>query len=398
MSADQTAPQSQSVLLRGSLIVAAVAGLLSLAGAAVNPDRFMHAYLAAYLLWAGVAIASLGLVMLNQLVSGRWMYVIQRFAEAATRTLPLLAIFFVPIIFGLETLYPWAVEGGTADLAGGKVWLMQPAFFVLRTFIYLAVWIGLGYFLTRRSYENDSQESVSTARSDHTRNVAAVGMVFYMLTTTFAAFDWSMTLIPEWFSGMYGWLSLIRWSGLLIPLLIIALALVWDKEPFNTLMQGQTIKDFGSILLVTLLLWIYMQAMQFIIIWQANVTYYVMWYDVHAAGTWSLFVTIYAILHGVILLLMLIPGLKNRRSTLLAFAVGLFVLRALEMFWVVMPIYSPDGVTVSLWDIGPVVALGGLWVAVFVWLLSQQDILPRHHTTLEDPHPAREREQQYGTA
>jgi hypothetical protein len=395
MSADQTAPQSQT-LLRGSLIVAAVAGLLSLAGAAVNPDRFMQAYLAAYLLWAGVAIASLGLVMLNQLVSGRWMYVIQRFAEAATRTLPLLLVFFIPIIFGLETIYPWAGEGGTAELSGGKVWLLQPAFFVLRTVIYLAVLIGLGYFFTRRSYENDSRDSVPTERSDHTRNVAAVGMVFYMLITTFAAFDWSMTLVPEWFSGMYGWLALSRWGLTLMALLIIALAFVWEREPFNTLLKGQTIKDFGSILMVTLLLWLYMQALQFIIIWQGNVTYYVMWYDIHAEGSWSTFITIFAILHGIILLLMMTPGLKNQRSTLLAFAIGLFVLRALEMFWVVLPVFN-EGVNVTVWDIGPVLALGGLWIAVFAWVLAQHDLLPRHHSTLDDPHVAREREQ-YGTA
>jgi hypothetical protein len=66
------------------------------------------------------------------------------------------------------------------------------------------------------------------------------------------------------------------------------------------------------------------------------------------------------------------------------------------MFWVVIPIHSPN-LTITPWDIGPVLLLGGLWVAAWLWLVAQYDLLPKHHPVLDDPHPTREREQ-YETA
>src|SRR2546429_3724289 len=46
----------------------------------------------------GLTVGSLGLVMLQHLTSGHWGIIIRRPLEAATRTLPLIAAFFLPIL------------------------------------------------------------------------------------------------------------------------------------------------------------------------------------------------------------------------------------------------------------------------------------------------------------
>ena len=74
----------------------------------IEPVQFFRSYLVAYLFFTGIALGSLGLVSLNHVTGGRWGVVIRRVCEAAMRTLPLLLVLFLPLLFGLGQLYEWA--------------------------------------------------------------------------------------------------------------------------------------------------------------------------------------------------------------------------------------------------------------------------------------------------
>ena len=50
----------------------------------------------------------MGVVMIHHLTGGEWGYFIRRIGEAAANVLPWIFILFVPILFGLRQLYPWA--------------------------------------------------------------------------------------------------------------------------------------------------------------------------------------------------------------------------------------------------------------------------------------------------
>src|SRR5215470_15830537 len=91
---------------RGRALIAGAVGLLLCGiGVIVSPEQFFRAYLMAYLFWLGVSVGCLALQMVQFLSGGDWGLVIRRPMEAATRTLPLLALLFVPILFGMKTLY-----------------------------------------------------------------------------------------------------------------------------------------------------------------------------------------------------------------------------------------------------------------------------------------------------
>src|SRR5712671_5570346 len=100
------APESVSRLQHRALLVGGVALLVSILGAVRTPELFYPSYLMSFLLILGLAVGSLGLVMLQHLTSGHWGIIIRRPLESATRTLPLIAAFFVPIaLFGMKYLY-----------------------------------------------------------------------------------------------------------------------------------------------------------------------------------------------------------------------------------------------------------------------------------------------------
>ena len=73
----------------------------------MNPAQFFHSYLIAYMWLLSVTLGSLGARMVHQLSGGAWGVVIRRILGAATRTLPVLTILFLPIALGMHSLYPW---------------------------------------------------------------------------------------------------------------------------------------------------------------------------------------------------------------------------------------------------------------------------------------------------
>lgn len=370
---------SNTMMQRGIYIVAAIAAIASFVGLALDTARFFNFYAVAFLTWSGVSIGCLGLVMLNRLVDARWMYALQRFAEAGARTLPLLAILFLPMIFGLDNIYEWVGDG--SKLEGGKAWMLQPAFFIVRTYIYIIIWSALAWYLTRVSYQSDESSGITPQQRDHWRNVSAVGVVIYMLTTTLAAFDWSMSITPEFFSSAWGWLMLSSQVLTTSSFLMLALAMYWNREPVSRAANQRAYDDFSVILLITLLVWVYMQGTGFVIIWQGNVAYNVEWYTVRNSGSWLGYTVLFAGLHAAAVLALLTPGVKRSRSLMVAIAALLLVLRVMEMIWVVIPPHF-ENFTLLPWDLGPVLAIGGVWFWFWSYLLHDKPLVPAHHAAL----------------
>src|ERR1051325_4196486 len=120
-------------------------GFLGLIGCLIGwfiaPRDFFVAYLSGHFFFLGLSLGSLGLLMIHHLTAGGWGYAVRRFLESAVGNLPLLALLFVPIFFGLAQLYPCQ---NPADVAADKtlresqIYLNAPGF-VLRTAIVFAI-------------------------------------------------------------------------------------------------------------------------------------------------------------------------------------------------------------------------------------------------------------------
>ncbi|MEM9953250.1 MAG: hypothetical protein AAF846_16715 [Chloroflexota bacterium] len=356
--------------------VAVVAAIMSLFIAFGDSARFFQVYLIGYLFWVEIAVGCLGLVLMNNLINGRWMYPILRIAEAGVQTLPLLAILFIPIIFGLGEIYPWMDTLG--ELKGGKNIMLTPTFFVLRTFIYIAVWSFLGFVLTNWSYRNDDG---IVASEDTMRNFSAVGAIFYVLTTSLAGFDWTQSLVPEFFSSAFGWAVLSRMWLAMMALVIVLLAIHWGSGRLAEVVDKKITNDLGAMLLASFLVWVYFYGIQLVIIYSGNVAFNAIWFDLRIHDGWRLVTNVFAIANIVLLALLLIPGIKGNRNALVGLAVFTLLLRGLELHWVVMPTY--EGATVmQLLDFMPIIAIGCVWLVAFLFIYYRHPLLPTNHPSL----------------
>jgi len=145
--------------LRRWQMPALIGGILlliaSIVGAFFRPDEFFRSYLFGYLFWIGLALGSMAIVMTQYLTGGAWGVVTRRTFESATRTLPLLALLFVPIAIGIPHLYHWAHPDlvRADDMLRHRSGYMNVPWLIGRAIAYFVVWLIFAYLLNRWSRE-----------------------------------------------------------------------------------------------------------------------------------------------------------------------------------------------------------------------------------------------------
>jgi len=365
---------------RRSLLVGAVALAVCLAGGvAISREQFLHAYLAAYLFWAGVALGSLALLMLHHLVGGRWGHAIQRVLEAAASTLPCLALFFLPILLNLPGLYIWAQPGAAEriHLLHHKALYLNVPFFWVRTLFYFAVWITLSGLLRRWSLEQDRTGDAGITR--RLQVLSGPGLVLYGLTVTFAAFDWVMSIEPQWFSTIYGVIFIVGQGLAALAFAIVVTRLLADRKLLADTLTPNHFHDLGNLLLAFVMLWAYVAFSQYLIIWSGNIPEEIIWYVNRMAGGWRLLAFALIGLHFILPFLLLLSRTTKRHARgLFAVAVGILVMRMVDLYWVVSPAFHPTEWGLHWLDLVAPAALGGIWLAVFLRQLKRHPLLPLH--------------------
>jgi hypothetical protein len=362
-----------------ALAVGVAASAAFLAGALFAPDpaRFMRSYLLAFLFWTGLALGCSMLIMLQHLVNGQWGLIIRRLLESGTRTLPLMAVFALPLVVGAPRLYIWArPELVRADpvLKHKALYLNMP-FFAGRAILYFAIWLILAFFLNRWSAEQDRTGSPDVLR--RLRALSAPGLVLCVFTATFASFDWAMSLEPHWFSTAYGALFVV---GQVLSALAFTIALTMvlaDRKPLSGVITKKRLNDLGNMLLAFVLLWAYISFSQFLIIWAGNLPEEITWYAHRLTGGWAILAVILLLFHFALpFLILLSRAVKRKARTLGAVAAALFVVRLLDLFWTVIPVDGQGAPRGSWMDAAAPIGMGGIWLALFVWQLKSRPLLP----------------------
>ncbi|NMS64027.1 hypothetical protein, partial [Vibrio parahaemolyticus] len=100
MALNYQAPAELNKFRAIALGIGGIALVIWAAGAYFNLEQALRSWLLGFIFWGGIAIGSIGIVMLQYLTGGAWGVVIRRVVEAASRTLPLVFIFWLPLALG----------------------------------------------------------------------------------------------------------------------------------------------------------------------------------------------------------------------------------------------------------------------------------------------------------
>ncbi|HEV3218024.1 MAG TPA: hypothetical protein VGZ27_20020 [Vicinamibacterales bacterium] len=359
--------------------------LISLVEFLFKPTQFYQSYLMGYMFCLSVTLGCLALGMVHQLSGGAWGIVIRRPIGAASRLLPLMTLLFLPVVVGMNNLYPWthaAVVARDELLQAKRAYLNVP-FFLLRAAIYFAVWNATSHWLNRWAAEQDRTGDPEIARK--MQKVSAAGLVLYGLSVTFASFDWLMSLEPDWYSTIYGVL-VMGGQGLSAMAFLIGV-LVWlsRRPPLDRIIVKAHFHDLGNLMLAFVMLWAYFGFSQYLIIWAGNLPQEISWYA-HRLQTGWRFVGITLILfHFVVpFVLLLSRTMKREADLILKVAIGILFVRLVDLFWLIAPEFHTGGLAVSWLDIVLPVSLGAVWLGFFISQLRRRTILPVHDPEFEE--------------
>lgn len=371
-------------LQRTSLLVGLIGLALLAGGAGLSRQQFLQSYLPAYLFWTGISLGCLALLMLHHLVGGSWGFPVRRLLEAGMRPLALMAVLFLPLLFGLRELYVWArPEAVAADplLQHKSLYLNVPAFAV-RAAIYFAVWIRVASLLTRWSVEQDRTAEVSlTWRLQY---LSGPGLVLLGLTVTFSSIDWVMSLEPKWYSTIYGMVFLAGYGLQGLAFAIIAAHLLARRGPLADVALPARFHDLGNLTLTFVMLWTYMAFAQYLIVWAENLTAEIPWYLHRTSGGWQGIALALILLQFALPFVLLLSRATKRRSRALSLVAALILLmRMVDLFWLVAPAFHPMRLRIHWMDLVAPIGIGGIWMAVFTWHLKGQPLVPLHDPRMQ---------------
>jgi hypothetical protein len=336
---------------RLSLRIGIVGAIVGVIGLFVDAGTSLRMYLAAAIGWTSVPIGCVPILMMLALIGGAWRGELADAVAAAARTMPVAALLFVPVLVGIAYIYPWAQSGWEAETPFRAVYLSR-WFFIIRAVSYFAIWTWLAFQVRRIDRPHAA--------------AASIGLILYGITASLAGVDWAMSIDLDFNSSMYGLIFLTH--QMLAGLAFAAAVRMFAVPPAAKLVAT------GGLLISMILLWGYLHAMQYIVVWSGNLPRDIGWYVRRATHGWGIAIWLLFLFQGFVplLLLMLSPWRKIPARVgviaLVMFAAGL-----LEGFWLIVPGFPPPAsgpVIAVILAIAMTAAVGGLWTTAFLGRFS----------------------------
>jgi len=397
-----------------ALIVAVVFSLLTLAFAFTHEGKnhILRAYLMGYMTCFNLAGGGLVLLMLQYVSGGKWGLLLRRPLEAMTRTLPLVAIMFIPILVPAlgKHLYQWvlypnaatenqAMQAGLitkeqALTANAKWAMLNPTAMVVEYCIIFGIFLTLMYILNRWSIQRDADPESGTEPSfDRWRtrfeNLSGPGILVYVILMTMGAIVWIKSLDVTWYSSIYGLQFLVAQGYGVLALGILSVILLSRYEPMKTLLRTTEQHDLGKFAFAFTMLNIYLTFAEFLIIWSGNVPDEIPWYLNRIHGGWWTICTLDFIAHWLIpFCLLLSRDLKRNKTKMIWLTCWMLFARCVDMFWLIEPNFKDAAGNLHIaGNIGILayitvpVAVISLWGAYYITQLMARPLV-----NVNDPH------------
>lgn len=369
----------KNLIIMGGLVL-----ILSALGLFFNSKQFFYSYLVAWVFWVSLGLGALFFVMLNHLTGAVWGIVLRRLTESVMMVLPYMFILAIPIFIGMHELYNWSNAGIVAadPLLQKKAVYLNVPFFVIRTCIYFLVWFLIAKRLYKASISQDQNPGFDKIQK--MRRTSGPGMVLFALTTSFAAFDWLMSLDPHWYSTIFG--VYVFSGGLLGSLALFTLIGMYFKKK-DVLAKTITIEhyhDLAKLILSFTIFWAYIAFSQYFLIWYANIPEETIWYLHRWQGSWKFFSLLLVFGHFVFPFLGLLTRAAKRSMGFVKFmSVWILLMHWIDLYWISLPTYHHHGIHLSWMDFTIFLGIGGIFMGIFLKTFSANSLVPIGDPQLE---------------
>ncbi len=343
----------------------------------IDPVRSSFNNLIMLMFLSSIGVGSLFLVAIEYLGGAVWSTPFRRIPEFLGATLFILPLIAIPVYLNLHDMFHWThTEDVMADkILKGKSPYLNVQFFTLRVVIIFLIWMLFYVLITKRSRKQD--ESGDQKLTSTNIRISAVFMPFFAITVTLISIDWIMSLEPHWFSTIFG---VYYFAGTVLAAIAVATFLVVylnEKGLFVKGIKRDHYYSFGALMFAFVNFWAYIAFSQFLLIYYANIPEETFWYLNRWEGGW-LYVSVFLIIvHFVVPYFGLVsqPS-KTNPSRLKFMSIWILMAHIVDLYWLIMPTYSPEGVPLSWFEIGFPMLTFGILVIVFGFKAKKENIIP----------------------
>lgn len=374
--------QRQSNSLTGwdvRMLIVAVAAVAGCAAAwLLSPPHFFKAWLAAAMLPWSVSLGSLTLMLIFCLTGGRWGRAVWPWLAMNARLMPLVAVLFVPWLFGIQRIYPWANSDILAQFENTehRQWLYHLPFYIGRTGFYFAVWSALACMVAgcpgvRRVIVGTEQARPRMILGGPA--VAGLGLIAILLTVTWAGIDWVMSFDPFFASTLFG--AMVGIGAMLAGASATVAAVCFWWPLHGASQDDKTIGDLSNLLLTFLMLWAYFSFAHFLIMWSGDLPIDASFYSVRNAGVWKWVTPVVSISGFVVPFLCLFShNFKHSPRKVGTLALCLLAVRLVELWWMVLPSSSGQWFSGLHWATLPAtVAVVAVYLSALAWMMRRAE-------------------------
>ncbi len=379
-------------------------------------DHVLRAYILGLTLTWGFAVGGLALLMVQYCSGGKWGLLLRRPLEAMSRTLPLIFVYWLATIFFIKRLYLWAqftTESSTAEgLRAGlltelqahcldfKRPMLNPVAYVWVCGLCFAIWGFYAWRLNSLALQRDADSPENRPRwIKKFENISGPGIVIYAVTITAASIYWVMSMDPTWFSSVYGLLYLVEQGFQVLAFAIIVTIALSKAEPVHSIYRQTEQHDLGKFTFAFVMLNIYLNFGQFLIIWSGNQPGEINWYLDRIRGGWGVIITLDFIFHWLVPFTMLLSrDLKRNKKRLTRVCQFMIFAVVVNQFWLIEPSFKDAARNLHFsWGIleyaAVPAAMMAFWVAFFCTRLKTRALVQTN-----DPHLAEILEPEHATA
>lgn len=373
------APLSAPAGLRAMFgLLIAIGAASFLIGLNADPTRAYAAFLVGYVFFLFVSLSGTVFTSIHYLAGSTWSVVVRRVAESFTSYLPVALLLFFVLLLGVPHLYVWSspsvMHGAEAEQISKGGWLSVP-FFAGRVIAILVVWILLSWMLVRNSTRQDATGDPALSRAN--MKISPVFMVVFAISLTLLGFDLLMSLEPLWYSTMFG---VYCFAGLWqsgLATLAITVVLLKRQGSLSRIVSRFHYHDLGKYLFAFSVFWMYIAFSQYMLIWYGNMPEETEYFIPRTFTGWgTVGILLMVLKFGIPFFGLLHQKVKESETGLLAIGASILIGQWIDLYWTILPAFSPQRVVLGWTEIGVTLGFLGLFGWTVLGFLGRHPVAP----------------------
>jgi hypothetical protein len=274
-------------------------------------------------------------------------------------------------------LYHWAHPGVTDhdSILRAKAAYLNPTAFVWRSMVYFLLWSLWAVRIYKNSTKQDTTKSLDQMHA--LSRWSAPGLLMLVLSGTLAAFDWSMSLDPHWYSTIFGLYCFAGGAFSFMAAWFLIMRSLRDQGILRNAVHMEHYHDLGKWMFALTVFWTYIAFSQYLLIWYANIPEETIWYLHRFEGTWAWVSAALLFGHFIIpFLVLVLRSSKRNLKVLTVMAIWFLIIQYIDWYWQVMPNFYPHGVALHWLDIACLLAPASALGLVFWTRMKAHALMP----------------------